>query len=62
MLADFEYRFDQHEETIRRAEANARLQDAINASRPASTTDIDRPHRRLSTLLRRLAGTAATAA
>ena len=62
MLADFEYRFNQHEETIRRAEANARLQDAINASRPASTADIDRPHRRLSTLLRRLAGTAATAA
>ena len=62
MLADFEYRFNQHEETVRRAEANARLQEAIAASRPASPTDIDRPHRRLSTLLRRLAGTAATAA
>jgi hypothetical protein len=62
MLADFEYRFNQHEETVRRAEANARLQDAIAASRPASTADVDRPHRRLATLLRRLAGTAWTAA
>jgi hypothetical protein len=32
MLADFEYRFSQHEETIRRAEANARLQSALAAS------------------------------
>ena len=62
MLADFEYRFSQHEETVRRAEANVRLQEAIAASRRASTGDIDRPHRRLSTLLRRLAGTAMTAA
>ena len=62
MLADFEYRFSQHEETVRRAEAKVRLQEAIAASRQASTVDIDRPHRRLSTLLRRLAGTAMTAA
>jgi hypothetical protein len=62
MLADFEYRFNQHEETVRRAEANARLQEALAVSRQASNADIDRPYRRLSTLLRRLAGTAATAA
>jgi hypothetical protein len=62
MLADFEYRFSQHEETVRRAEANARLQEALAANRPISTADVDRPHRRLSTLIRRLAGTALTAA
>jgi hypothetical protein len=62
MLADFEYRFNLHEETVRKAEANARLQSALAANRPSSDVDIDRPHRRLSTLLRRLAGTAVTAA
>jgi hypothetical protein len=62
MLADFEYRFNQHDETIRRAEANARLQSAIAASRPAAAPETGRPQRRLSTILRRLAGTAFTAA
>jgi hypothetical protein len=61
MLADFEYRFSQHGETIRRAEANVRLQSALTATRPTSAIEIERPHRRLTTILRRLAGTAATA-
>jgi uncharacterized alpha-E superfamily protein len=60
MLADFEYKFNQHDETIRRAESTARLLAALTAVR--STPDADRPQRRLSTLLRRLAGTAYTAA
>ena len=62
MLADFEYRFNQHDDTIRRAEANARLQSALATTRPASVTETERPHRRISMLLRRLAGTAFTAA
>jgi cytosine/adenosine deaminase-related metal-dependent hydrolase len=60
MLADLEFKFDQHEETIRRAESNARLLAALTPHRP--TSDEERPQRRLSTLLRRLAGTAYTAA
>lgn len=59
MLADFEYRYNQHDATIRRAESTARLLAALTPDRAA--TDADRPQRRLSTLLRRLAGTAATA-
>lgn len=62
MLADFEYRFSQHDETIRRAESNARLLAELTPHRPVSSTDTDRPQRRLQTLLRRLAGTAVTAA
>jgi cytosine/adenosine deaminase-related metal-dependent hydrolase len=60
MLADLEFKFDQHEETIRRAESNARLLAALTPHRP--TSDQERPQRRLSILLRRLAGTAYTAA
>lgn len=60
MLADFDHRFSQHADTIRRAESNARLLAALAPNRPAA--DADRPQRRLSTLLRRLAGTAYTAA
>ena len=60
MLADLEFKFNQHEETIRRAESNARLMAALTPHRP--TSDQERPQRRLSTLLRRLAGTAYTAA
>ena len=60
MLADLEFKFSQHEETIRRAESNARLMAALTPHRP--TSDQERPQRRLSTLLRRLAGTAYTAA
>jgi hypothetical protein len=60
MLNDFDYRFSQHDETIRRAEANARLREALAGQRPAA--DVDRTPRRLTTLLRRLAGTAVTAA
>ena len=60
MLADLEFKFDQHEETIRRAESNARLMAALTSHRP--TSDQERPQRRLSTLLRRVAGTAYTAA
>ena len=62
MLADFEYRFSQHDETVRRAESNARLLAELTPDRPVSSTDNERPQRRLQTLLRRLAGTAATAA
>ncbi|MGH2488047.1 MAG: hypothetical protein ACRDFR_00310 [Candidatus Limnocylindria bacterium] len=62
MLADFDYRFSQHDETIRRAESNARILAALTPHRPATSTDPDRPQRRLSTLLRRLAGTALTGA
>ena len=61
MLADFEYRFNQHDETVRRAEANARLQSALASTRPTAATETERPSRRLSTILRRLTGTAATA-
>ncbi len=60
MLADLEFKFNQHEETIRRAESNARLMEALTPHR--ATSDQERPQRRLSTLLRRLAGTAYTAA
>ncbi len=59
MIADFEYRFSQHEETIRRAEANARLQAALAAEH--SPRPEKRSSERLTTLLRRLAGTAASA-
>jgi hypothetical protein len=62
MLADFEYRFNQHDATIRRAESSARLAAELARVRPASLAEHDRPRRRLSTLLRRLAGTAGTAA
>jgi hypothetical protein len=58
MLADFEYKFSQHDETVRRAEAKARLLSELTASAERSQ---DRPTARLSTLLRRLAGTAAAA-
>jgi hypothetical protein len=58
MLADFEYKFSQHEETIRRAEAKARLLSELTASGERSP---ERPTARISMLLRRLAGTAAAA-
>ena len=61
MLADFEYRFSQHEDTIRRAESNARLQYALTSTSPAGT-EPKRPRRGISLILRRLAGTAGTAA
>ena len=60
MLADLEFRFSQHDETIRRAESNSRLLTSLAPQRSASQED--RPQRRLVTLLRRLAGTAATPA
>ena len=59
MLADFEYKFNQHDDTIRRAEANAHLLAALTPE--PSGRDVDRPTGRFATLLRRLAGTAATA-
>ncbi|MFL5686443.1 MAG: hypothetical protein ACJ77D_10360 [Chloroflexota bacterium] len=61
MLADLEFRFSQHEDTIRRAEANARLQAAL-ASTTSTTTEPKQPRRGISLILRRLAGTAVTAA
>lgn len=60
MLADFEYRFDQHDDTIRRAERNARLQYALDETRPDALPE--RRRRGISLILRRLAGTAVTAA
>jgi len=62
MLADFEFRFSQHDETVRRAEENARLLAVLTPHRSTSKDDPGRPQGRLSTLIRRLAGTAATAA
>ncbi len=59
MLADFENRFDQHEATIRRAEKNFQLMAALSPARPVRSAD--RPTSRLSALLRRIAGTPATA-
>ena len=62
MLNDFEFRFSQHDETIRRGESKARLLAELAGTRGSSATDPERPQRRLATLIRRLAGTAATAA
>lgn len=59
MLADFENRFNQHDATIRRAEKNVQLMAALSPERPARSDD--RPTSRLSALLRRIAGTPATA-
>jgi hypothetical protein len=62
MLAIYEAAIDRHHETIRRAEANARRLAAASThdqGRPVPADD--RPPRRLTALLRRLAGTAATA-
>jgi hypothetical protein len=61
MLAEFEYHFSQHEDTIRRAESNARLQSALTSTSPTGT-EPKRPRRGISLILRRLAGTAVTAA
>ena len=61
MLADFEYRFSQHEDTIRQAEANARLQAALTSTSQTGT-EPKRPRRGISLILHRLAGTAVTAA
>jgi hypothetical protein len=61
MLADFDYRFSQHEDTIRRAESNARLQAALASTSPTSS-EPKQPRRGISLILRRLAGTAYTAA
>lgn len=58
MLADFQFKFSQHDATIRRAEAKARLLSAVTASAKRSQ---DRPRARISMLLRRLAGTATAA-
>ena len=54
MLADFEFTYSQHDQTIRRAEANAQLLSALtrkptNQNGPSQTG-------RLADLLRRLAG------
>jgi hypothetical protein len=59
MLADFEFKFSQHDETIRRAEAKARL--LAELMQASAERRQDRPTERLSTLLRRLAGTASAA-
>ena len=60
MLADFETRYDQHDTTIRRAEANYQLMAALTPERPARI--VDQPKKgRVSALLRRISGTPATA-
>jgi len=59
MLADFDYTFNQHDVTIHRAEENYKLTAALSPERPNRPGD--RPKSRLSTLLRRIAGTPATA-
>jgi hypothetical protein len=59
MLHDLELKFSQHETRVRRAEEQARLMAALKAGRSAK--DDHSPSRRVSVLLRRLAGTAASA-
>jgi len=57
MIANLEFTFSQHDQTVRRAEANYAL---ISASATKKTEDSQRPYRRtLWELLRRLAGPAA---
>jgi hypothetical protein len=59
MLADLEATFNRHDDTIRRAEANAQLAAAL---KPDDTRrPDDRPARRVVTVLRRIAGTPAFA-
>jgi hypothetical protein len=59
MLADFEYKFSQHDQTIRRAESKARLLAALVPSR--SDQEADRSVSRVATILRRLAGSPSNA-
>lgn len=57
MLAEFEFKFDQHETTIRRAEANYAL---LSASATKKTDTQQQPPRgKVLGLLRRLTGPAA---
>jgi hypothetical protein len=57
MLAEFEFKFDQHETTVRRAETNYAL---LSASATKKTDSPQQPPRgKLTGLLRRLAGPAA---
>jgi len=60
MLADYEATFHRHDDTIRRAEANARLLAALTPQRPPHSEE-RRPRRRLVALLRWIARTPATA-
>ena len=57
MLADLEFAFSQHDETIRRAEANYARMSASTTKKPDTTQPP--PRGRLVELLRRLAGPAA---
>ena len=59
MLADFEYTFSRHDETIRRAEANAALIAAIHAAKEDRAPDP--PRRRPWGWLRRIAPTSTSA-
>jgi hypothetical protein len=59
MLSNFEFTFNEHEVRVRRAEEKARLLAAIEDGRPAK--DDHSASRRVRVLLRRLAGTAASA-
>ena len=59
MIASFDVTFDKHEETVRRAEERYALLQALKDTTPA-TVEM-KPRRRLSTLLRRIAGSPAAA-
>jgi hypothetical protein len=59
MLSNFEFTFNDHEVRVRRAEEKARLLAALKDGRPAQVDHS--ASRRVSVLLRRLAGTAASA-
>jgi hypothetical protein len=59
MIADIDFKFSQHDETVRRAERNARLMEAL-ATEPA-TSPAEPNRRKVAALLRRIAGTPAAA-
>lgn len=59
MIASFDVTFHQHEETVRRAEERYALLEALKDTTPATVEA--KPRRRLSTLLRRIAGSPAAA-
>jgi hypothetical protein len=60
MFSPFEYTLSKHEETVRRAEANAALIEATRSTQPTSQPEAA-PRARLLGLLRRIAGTPAFA-
>jgi hypothetical protein len=61
MFSPFEYTLSKHEETVRRAEANAALIEAARSSQPTDQQPEAAPRARLLGLLRRIAGSPAFA-